>query len=136
MGPIRRRLIIGLFALVPSQATANGCATLRPNWDGAPSTAITEAIALFSTTPSIILLIATAAALRFKSTWGGLVTVVGWALWIYALASPTLFPDKAAATQEGCIGPDTLFIALVIAICVVIVLMTSPKRAADENGEN
>ncbi len=136
MGPIRRRLTLAFLTLIPTQAFAQACEAVRPGWDGEPVTALGEAIALFSTPPSLLLLIATAFVVRLKAMWGGLAVVVGWAAWISILDSPVVFPDNAAAAIEGCIGPDTLFIALAIAICALIVIFTSPRRAADKNGEN
>ena len=45
MGPLRGGLILNLMA---TPAWAEVCDKERPNWDGTPTTAMTEAIALYA----------------------------------------------------------------------------------------
>ncbi len=116
-----------LLALVaPTAAWAEVCATQRPNWNGTPATALDEALSLFLTTPSLLLLAATVLALRFNSQWGGLVTIL---LWTGLVSFRVLMPMEAnaAGMAQGCIGPPWLFIGIVIALCAILVLRTSPK---------
>jgi hypothetical protein len=118
-----------ILALLPSTAWAEVCATQRPNWNGTPATAIDEALALFLTTPSLLLLAATVLALRFNSQWGGLVTIL---LWTGLVSFRVLMPmeTNAAGMAEGCIGPPWLFIGIVIVLCGLLVLRTSPSPKA------
>lgn len=125
MGSLRRGLIL---AAAPTPALAEVCDKVRPNWTpGTPSTMLTEAIALFSTVPSLVLIVATLAALRFRSQWGGLAVVVGWTIWtsLAAFGRDSILEQAAA---EGCVGAPTLFIAAVAAICVGTVLYTLPRE--------
>jgi hypothetical protein len=124
MGPLRRGLIL---ALLPGPALADVCASVRPNWiPGTPSTALTEAIALFGTVPSLGLILLTALALRFRSQWGGLTVVVLWAGWT-SLVALTGDAMMAQARLEGCVGSPVLFLSGVAAICAGTVLYTLPK---------
>ena len=135
MGSIRRRLIAAL-ALAPSPVLAKVCDKERPNWDGTPVSAIGEAIVLFSTLPSLALIAATLIVLRYKSVWGGLAVVVAWTALVSIINSERINSLRKAAVDEGCIGPNTLFIAITIAICIAIVLYTAPRLSADKNGES
>ncbi len=91
---------------------------------------VDEAIALFSSPFALVLLVASALCLRFKSQWGGVVVVVLWT----ALISLITFADaggRAAGVAEGCIGSPTLFIAIVAAISVIVILYTVPRTPKD-----
>lgn len=125
MGSVRRGLIL---ALVPGAASAEVCDKVRPGWDGAPMSATAEAIALFATLPSLALILATLAALRFRSQWGGLVVVVGWSLWTSVLVFVGGRELRPAAVAEGCMGSQTLFLGAVVAICVGTILYTLPRE--------
>ncbi len=123
MGPVRRGLIL---AFMPSAAWAEVCGTERPGWDGLPEDGIGEALALFSTLPSLALLIMTALAIRFRSSWGGLAVAVLWTGLVSILAFADIGGVKKQAVVEGCIGSPTLFIGTVAAICVAMILYTAP----------
>lgn len=127
MGSLRRGLIL---TLIPSAGSAGVCADVRPQWTpGTPATAWSEILALFGTAPSLVLLVATVAALRFRHQWGGLIVVVLWTVWvsIIAMLSPRDAVQQAAAL-EGCVATPVLFIAAVAAICIGTVLYTSPRN--------
>lgn len=122
--------LFAVVALLPTSAFASACASVRPGWTpGTPATAFSEMLALFGTPPSLILLLATALVLRFRHKWGGLVVVVLWSTWLSLVAvigRGNALQQQAAL--EGCIGTPTLFIAAVAAICILIVLYTSPRN--------
>lgn len=125
MGPLRRRLI-ALALLMPSTAWAEVCDKERPNWvPGTDATAFTEMIAMLGTPPSLILLVATAVAVRFRSAWGALIVVLGWTAWTSAIVFLPHDPVRAAAVKEGCIGNPSLFIAFVATISVAMIIYTS-----------
>lgn len=136
MGSFRRRLSqlqgLALFAVVmalPGAALAEVCATERPGWDGAPASVLDEAINLAATLPSLVLILATALALRFRSAKGGLAVVVLWTAWVSVIAFVgNATPVRQAAIQEGCIASPALFIGLVAAICVATILYTAPSE--------
>ena len=127
MGPLRRGLIL---CVLPLPAWAEVCDKQRPNWDGTPVSTLNEAILLFSSAPALILLIVTAFVIRFKHQWGALVMVVLWAIF----ASFASFYDadiKQSAIIEGCMGPSTLFVAVVAAICIGLILYVVPRPKHD-----
>lgn len=131
MGSFRRQLIASVGMLVaagPAQAAT--CAQMRPNWTpGVPASAWDELIALMSTPPSLVLILASLLAIRFAHQWGALIVVLLWTLWVSFVAMSAPDPDRLAGIQEGCIGSPTLFIAAVAAICVGMILYTT-RRAA------
>lgn len=133
MGSLRRGLIL---ALLPSAAWAEVCDKERPAWDGAPVTPVTEAVALFSSLPALVLICATLLALRFRHQWGGLIVVLLWSFLISAHVSLDPSGIKAAARDEGCLGDPILFIGLVIAICIATILYTAPLGSRPPHGEN
>jgi len=127
-----RRLLAALVpALLPGPARAGACAAMRPNWTpGTEATGWTEAVHYFSTVPALVLLVATAFAIRFRSQWGGLLVTVLWSA-LVALVVLERFGDdpgglRKSAFQEGCLGSPTLFIAAVTAICIATILYTAP----------
>ena len=131
MGPVRRGLILSavLAALPVSAAAQDVCTTHRPNWDGMPVSALSEAILIFGSPAALILLLASVAVARFKWNWGALVVCVGWS----ALVSAFTFFDptggqRAAAAAEGCIGSPALFIAGAFAICIGLILYVGPPE--------
>ncbi len=135
MGSLRRGLI-ATFVLMPSSAWAEVCDKMRPNWvPGTDATVWTEMIGLFSSVPSIALLIATALVVRFRSAWGGVVVTVLWTGLISLLVFSA--PDEARlqAVKEGCIGSPTLFIGVVAAICVAMILYTAPRAERADKRE-
>ncbi len=130
MGPVRRGLTAALaLALVPGALRAEVCDKVRPNWEpGTQTTAFNEALFLFSTLPSLILLAATALVLYFRHQWGALIVVVLWTGFVSILAfsgDPTGIEQMAVT--EGCVGSPTLFIAAVAAICVAMIFYTAPR---------
>ena len=115
MGPLRGRLTrargSALAAacapmLLPARAVAGVCETVRPGWDGTPVSALQEAAYLFSTPLSLILLLATALAVRLRSQWGVLAVCLGWSglVTFHAFFDPT----AGAAMAEGCAGSPVL----------------------------
>jgi len=129
MGPIRRRLVWGAAMLCPAPAWAEVCAAQRPNWDGTTVTAWGEFLYLLQTPIVLILIIATALAVRFRSEWGGLVVVVGWSLSTFlATGWGDANALRTAAISEGCVGNATLFIVVAALVCIGVVLYTAPLK--------
>ena len=126
MGSFRRGLI-ALLAM-PGTAFAGVCESVRPNWDGTPTTPLSEALFLSGTVPVLILIVATMAALRYRSQWGGLAVVVLWTMLITILSMVDPAGLQAAARAEGCTGSPALFIAAVAAICVATIIYTTPRK--------
>lgn len=130
MGSFRRQLGAATLMLAASPSYAEVCAQMRPNWTpGAPASAWDELIALMSTPPSLVLILASLIAIRFAHQWGALIVVLLWTLWVSLVAMSSPDAARLAALQEGCIGSPTLFIAAVAAICVGMILYTT-RRAA------
>ncbi|MCA0871714.1 hypothetical protein LCL97_12825 [Seohaeicola saemankumensis] len=129
MGPLRRGLTALAALAAPGTAWAGVCDTMRPGWTpGTAPTAIDEAIALGSTLPSLVLLAATLVCAFFRLQWASLVVVL---LWTALISLPMYLPISevhATAIAEGCIGSPTLFMGIVIAICVALVLHTAPRN--------
>ena len=118
-----------LFSLLPLPALAEVCDKVRPFWTpGAPATAWDEFLGLMGTPPSLVLLVLTALAVRFRHQWGALVVVLLWTGWISLI---TFFGAdneiQRAAVAEGCVGSPVLFIAVVTAICGGMILYTAPR---------
>ncbi|KMW59846.1 hypothetical protein AIOL_004830 [Candidatus Rhodobacter oscarellae] len=117
-----------LCAAMPAAAWSGPvCAVMRPDWNGIPATLITEALHLFASGPSVLLLIGTALAFRLRHQWGALAVVVGWAVW----TSIRAFPSDVGvdlAMIEGCIGKPTLFIAIVGAMSIALIYYTAPRQ--------
>ncbi len=97
----------------------------RPGWDGAPVSALQEALFLASSPAALVLFAGTVLALRFKSQWGALAVVVGWTAFVTFLTmlAPT---SRKAALAEGCVGSPALFIGIIAAICVGMIFYTAP----------
>ena len=114
---------------MPTSAWAEVCTLQRPDWDGTPVTALGEFVFLLQTPIVLILIIATALAVRFRSEWGGLVVVVGWSLSTF-LATGWGSNDaaRAMAMTEGCIGNATLYIVFAALVCIGVVLYTAPLK--------
>ena len=110
---------------------AEVCDKERPNWDGTQTTALTEALVLFSTPLGLFLIVLTAIAFRLRHAWVGLASVVGWTGFVTLVVSKDPTGIQEIAATEGCVGPPTLFIPAAIAICVVTILYTAPRRAGD-----
>lgn len=127
-----------MLSLLPGAASAEVCDKVRPLWTpGTEATVWTEMIALMGTPPSLVLLILTAVAVRFRHEWGALVLVLLWTGWISMVVFYGSDGDiQAAAVAEGCIGSPTLFIAAVAAICVGMILYVAPPFGRDPNSEN
>lgn len=130
MGSLRRGLILALPLTFGATATlAEVCDKIRPNWQpGTPVTPLGEAVLLFSAVPSLVLIVATLAALRWRSQWGGLAIVVGWSAWTSAIVFLADKDIRPQALAEGCMGTPTLFIGAVAAICVATILYTLPRE--------
>lgn len=125
MGPLRGGLIL---SLLPGAAWAQSCAEQRPGWDGTPVSAVQEAVFLATSPAALVLFLATVAAVRFRSSWGGLVVVLGWTALVTFLTM--LAPaSRKAAFAEGCVGNPALFIGLIAAICVGMIFCTAPPKS-------
>ena len=125
MGPVRGGLIL---SLLPSLAWAQTCAEQRPSWDGRPVTMAQEAMFIATTPAALILILGTVIAARFKSSWGGLVVVLGWTALVSFLTM--LAPDsRKQAFAEGCVGNPALFIGIITAICIGMIFYTAPPKA-------
>ncbi|MEX0337451.1 MAG: hypothetical protein AB3N11_00275 [Arenibacterium sp.] len=129
----RTPTLMALALLWPGTARAEVCDKERPFWDSAngPATAIDEALHLAASPLAIALLVATALAIRFKSSWGGLIVVCGWSALVGLVTYlGSTDPDvEQAALAEGCIGSPALFIAAVAAISVATIIYTSPRKS-------
>ncbi|SHG89359.1 hypothetical protein [Marivita hallyeonensis] len=124
MGPVRRGVIL---SLLPTAAIADTCAEQRPSWDGTPVSMAQEAMFLATTPAALVLAFGTVLALRFRSSWGGLVVVLGWTAFVTFITM--LAPEsRKAAFAEGCVGNPALFIAIIAAICVGTIFYTAPPR--------
>ena len=132
MGSLRRGLIL---ALLPTQALASACDTIRPSWDGGDVGALAEAITLFSSPISLILLLSTALVFRFRSSWGALAACLAWSFLITAV---TFFDPaggvRTLAEAEGCVGPPWLFISLVAALSVGMIVYTGKPDRSNKAG--
>lgn len=125
MGPVRGGVIL---ALLPGAAWAQSCAEQRPTWDGMPVSVAQEAVFLATSPAALVLFLATVIAARFKSSWGGLVVVLGWTALVTFLTM--LAPDsRKQAFAEGCVGNPALFIGIIAAICVGMIFYTAPPKA-------
>lgn len=133
MGPVRRRLITAAALLGPAPAWADACTTVRPGWDGAEVTALGELLVMFQTPLVLILVLASALAVRLRHELGGVAVVVGWSIATYMVTgwgnSDGL---RQAAMAEGCVGSPALFITVAVAIGIGVVLYTAPKARRSE----
>lgn len=131
MGPFRRGLILATLSesALAAPALADTCALQRPNWDGAPVSAIDEALQLTSSPITVILIAITLLVVRFRSQWGGVAVVVLWTVLVSMLTMVDPTGTRVLDMAEGCIGSPTLFIALVAAICVATILYTAPRNS-------
>ena len=134
MGSLRRGLIL---ALAPGAALAEGeaCALIRPGWDGGDVSAFSEAVALFGTPISLVLILASFAVIRFKSQLGAALVCLGWS----TLASVMVFFDptggvRTAAASEGCIGSPVLFVTGATVLCLATLYFTGLPDKNDEPG--
>lgn len=147
MGSIRGR-VTGLFAFrffffagaiyltAASPAFASVCETERPFWTtDSQATAVDEFVHLALSPASLLLLALTVLAVRFRSQWGGLVVLVLWSLLVSMLAfgwGPQSYLETLqAARLEGCAGSPALFIGLVAAICLAMIIYTTPQQRRD-----
>ncbi len=136
LGPVPRCAQVWLaLVLLPSSAMAEVCDKERPDWDGAPASAVSEALMLAGSLPSVVLILATALAIRVRSVWGGLAAVCGWSILVGVLVFGGDRAIRDTAIAEGCVGSPALFIAAVAAICVGTILYTAPNEARSSNQE-
>jgi Na+/proline symporter len=121
---------VAIFTLVPVHALAEVCDKVRPFVGaGETGTALTEAASLMATPPSLVLLLLSAVAIRLRWQWAALGIVVLWSIWVSLVAMAAPDPAMQSAIDAGCVGPPTLFIALVAAICGGMILLTAPRKA-------
>lgn len=128
MGPLRRGVTL---ALLPTGALADACARTRPDWDGTPVSLLDEALFLVATPAALVLIIASLVAVRFRHQWGALVVVVLWTLFVSLIAMGDPTGLRAEEVAEGCVGSPALFIGLVAAICVAMILYTTPRQGRE-----
>ena len=112
----------------PSAGWAEVCDKMRPDWTpGSAPSVVSEAIALGTTLPSLVLFVATLLCARFRLQWGALVVVLLWTGWISVLLYLPRSDVQAMAIAEGCIASPGLFIALVTGLCIGLILYTVPR---------
>lgn len=130
MGPLRAGVIIAAPRATPA------CDATRPDWDGTAVTAMDEALFLAATPAVLVLILASALAIRFRHQWGALAVVLGWTgvVSLIAMGDPT--GQRVAQAAEGCLGSPSLFIAVVAAICVGMILYTTPRAADADAGRS
>ncbi|WP_299048443.1 hypothetical protein [uncultured Tateyamaria sp.] len=132
---------IGITAtLFSTPALAEVCDKVRPLWQpGTQATALTEALHFFATPLGLILVALSAVAIARRWQWVGLATILGWTGLVSLVAlGASIDPTSvhALAVAEGCVGPPTLFIVAVAAICVGIVLWTKPRTSGADGSES
>ena len=116
-----------------TRESSGACDSFRPEWDGGSVSAISEALLLFQTPAALVLLLASALVLRFRSAWGALAVFVGWSMLVSAFTffDPT-GGTRSAAMAEGCVGSPTLFIAIALGISVGLILYTGQPTKPNE----
>lgn len=128
----RQIFLSTLFAVAAPPAFAEVCDKLRPLWmPGTPTSAWDEMINLFASPPALILLFASILAVRFRSKWSALAATALWTVLVTRVVSWDPTSVTSLALAEGCVGPPTLFITAVAAICVAMILYTAPNRRKD-----
>lgn len=106
---------------------------MRPGWDGTPVTPFDEFLFLLQSPMVLILIFASALAVRFRSEWGGVAVVVGWSLATFFVTGWSgTGGTMDAALQEGCVGSASIFITVAVAVGIGVVLYTAPRRARKE----
>lgn len=134
MDLLRSALIVATAVVVPHPVIASTCSDFRPNWDGGSVSAWSEMIQLFGTPISLILLLGTALAVRFRKPWAALAVFVGWS---FAVAAVTFLDPtggvRAAAAAEGCVGSPSLYIAVVFALCGAMMVYLNKMADRDQN---
>ncbi|WP_298676399.1 hypothetical protein [uncultured Lentibacter sp.] len=133
MGPVRRRLSqklgLGLtLSVLASPALAEACDTLRPNWNGAPATLTSEAVALFLAPVPLFLLGALAVAVLFRHAMGTALVALLWSFFISFLIWPDATGIQQAAIAEGCMAQPTYFIIASAALCFAAVVYTARRE--------
>lgn len=113
--------------LLATPAWAEVCDKTRPNWDGSPVGVLDEAIFLLSTPATLILIVASLLAIRFRHQWGALAVVVLWTLLVSLIAMGDPTGLRADEIAEGCVGSPALFIGFGAAICVGMIIYTTPR---------
>lgn len=88
----------------------------------------------FLQTPLVLLLVlATALAVRFRREWAGVAVVVGWSLGTFLLTGTGgSYGVMDLGRVEGCVGSPSIFIAVAVAVCIGVVLYTAPRRRGHE----
>jgi hypothetical protein len=131
-------LITVAATLSPATAWADVCEAVRPNWDGVPVGVFGELLWLAQSPLVLVLIVATALAVRFRSEKGGLIVVVGWSIATFLVTGWGGDDGTAAAAMAaGCIGPSWLFITVAAALCIGVVLYTAPlKRGNQTTGDD
>lgn len=125
-------LAAALTALTPLPAFAGVCETLNPDWvAGSSVSLLQQTISMLAMPVSLLLLIASAVMFRLRAQWGALAVIIGWASWITALTTQTAIAARRAAQLEGCAASPALFFAIAVAVCIGLVLYTSPIRGRD-----
>jgi len=92
-----------------------------------------ELLHLFQTPLVLLLVLATALAVRFRREWGGVAVVVGWSLATFLLTGTGgSYGIMDVGRVEGCVGSPALFIAVAVAVCIGVVLYTAPRQRGKE----
>ena len=118
-----------LLTLTPLSAYAGVCETLSPGWvPGTSVSILQQTITMLAMPVSLALLIASALMFRLKAQWGSLAVIIGWAAWITALTTDSAIATRHAARLEGCAASPALFFAFAVAVCIGLVLYTSPLK--------
>ncbi len=116
----------GALLALPSAAMADVCGEHAPGWDGTRISAWEELLVNLQSPVVVVLFLATATAIRFRSQWGGLAAVVGWSLYIFFLMQDEIY---WTAVAEGCAGSPSLFLGVVTLLSAGVVLYTAPTRS-------
>lgn len=120
-------MITSLTVLCPAPAWAEVCNSVRPDWDGASVTALGEMLYLFQTPVVLLLVLASALAIRFRNELAGIAVVVGWSVATYLVTGwGTTDGVRDTAMNEGCVGSPAAFITVAVVVGIGVVLCTAP----------
>lgn len=139
MGPVRRQLMRAAFIIfnlaVPAASYAAVCDKVRSLWSGVPLNMWQEAVIALAQPAMIVLVIATAFAIIYKSRIVCGILAFVWASLIPTALTRDLDDITFAASQEGCVGPLDLFIGICAAICMVTLYTALRPRRRPTSGD-
>jgi hypothetical protein len=133
MGSVRTGLTL-LTMFTPHVALAQACDKIRPGWDGAPASAVTEALTLLFSPLGLLLLTISLIAARLRKKWLSLIAVVGWTGFVSLTTMLDPYGLRLAALAEGCIGSPTLFILIATGISTALILYTTSSKQNSKHG--